>query len=44
MDTDKPAAGDPAPRLLVRLQGSDWSLPAGPAAARGLYPQVAWRP
>ena len=61
MDDEKPAAaggqaspvtGDPAPPLLVRIQGSGWSLPAGPSYLIGRYPgcdivvadgRVSWR-
>src|SRR6516164_8247185 len=61
MDDEKPAAaggqaspvtGDPAPPLLVRIQGSGWSLPAGPSYLIGRDPgcdivvadgRVSWR-
>jgi hypothetical protein len=31
MDAEKYLPGESAPPLVVRIQGSSWSLPAGPS-------------
>ena len=38
MDAEKSLAGEPAPPLMVRIQGSGWSLPAGPSYVVGRDP------
>jgi len=52
MDAEKSPAGESAPPLLVRIQESDWSLPAGPSYLVGRDPgcdiviadgRVSWR-
>jgi len=52
MDDEKSLTGESAPPLLVRIQGSGWSLPAGPAYLVGRDPgcdivvadgRVSWR-
>ena len=52
MDDEKSLTGESAPPLLVRIQGSGWSLPAGPAYLIGRDPgcdivvadgRVSWR-